>query len=302
MTEEQSSPEGHPDPVAPDERLSALPPPTAESSTQATSIEESGRPPIASAPLSVVLVVRDTDADCEGVVAGWMEQITDLSREYEILLVGDGSSDEVPRLAESLGKQYPHLKLLRNDESRGIGAALRTGLAAARHPLICYTTCDREYDPSNLKHLLQWIDQTDLVGGYRVSSSGGRARTIGELVLRWLARILFAVRLRDPECFFLLARRSIFGRIPIQSDGPFALIEILAKANFLGCIMSEAPVTFRPRDRASSPTTGAFSQALAELCRVFFGPDFGPRDVLTDAQTPSDRLSATQRGAQEDPL
>jgi glycosyltransferase involved in cell wall biosynthesis len=249
-----------------------------------------------------VLVVHDNDADCECVVADWVQQLDNLSREYEILVVDDCGSDDPPPLAELLGKQHPHVSVLRHDTCRGIGAALRTGLAAARQPLICYTTCDREYDPSNLDHLLQWIDQTDLVGGYRVSSSGRRAKTLRERALRWLARILFAVRLRDPECFFLLARRSIFGRIPIQSDGPFALIEILAKANFLGCIMSEAPVTFRPRDRASSPTAGAFRQALAEVCRVFFRPDFGPRDVPADAQTPSDRLTATQRGAQEEPL
>jgi glycosyltransferase involved in cell wall biosynthesis len=297
MTEERSSPEGHPDAVAPGP---ALAPPTAEPST---SIEGSERPPIASAPLSVVLVVHNNHADCEGVVAGWVQQLTNLSRDYEILLVDDGSSDDAPPLAELLGEQYPQLSVLRHDSCRGVGAALRTGLAAARYPLICYTTCDREYEPSNLDHLLQWIDQTDLVGGYRVVSPGRHAKTMRERALRWLARILFAVRLCDPECFFLLARRSIFGRIPIQSDGPFAHIEILAKANFLGCLMSEAPVTFRPRETGNPPTAGSFRQSLAELFRLFFHPDFGPRDVpVADTQVSSERLTATQRGAQEESL
>jgi glycosyltransferase involved in cell wall biosynthesis len=299
MTEEQSLPEGHPDAVAPSP---ALPPPTAECSTQGTSIEGSERPPIASAPLSVVLVVHDNDADCEAVVACWVQQLDNLSREYEILLVDDGSNDEAPPLVESVVKQYAHVSVLRQDARRGIGAALRTGLAAARYPLICYTTCGREYEPSKLDQLLQWIDQTDLVGGYRVSLSGRRAKTMRERALRWLARILFAVRLRDPECLFLLARRSIFGRIPIQSDGPFAHIEILAKANFLGCIMSEVPVSFRPRETVNPPTAGSFRQSLAELCRLFFRPDFGPRDVPADAENPSARLTATQRGAQEKSL
>jgi dolichol-phosphate mannosyltransferase len=300
MTEEQSSPEGDLGAVAPDERVS-VPPPTAEASSQAGSIEGSERPPIASAPLSLLLVVQDNDADCEFAVAGWVQHLDPLSREYEILLVVGGGCNDEPRLAELLGKQYPHVRVLHNDTGRGIGAGLRTGLATARHPLICYTTCDREYDPSNLANLLQWIDQTDLVGGYRVTSSGRHAKTMRERMLRWLARVLFAVRLRDPECFFLLARRSIFGRIPIQSDGPFAHVEILAKANFLGCLMSEAPVTYRPRDPASSPTPGAFRQSLAELCRLFFHPDFGPRDVPpADAPVSLDRLTATQRGAQDE--
>ena len=85
--------------------------------------------------------------------------------------------------------------------------------------------------------------------------------------------------MRDPECLFLLARRSIFARIPIQSNGPFAPIEILAKANFLGCIMSEVAVTYHPRAPASSSPGPRFGAMLSELRAIFFHPSFGPRDL-----------------------
>ena len=54
-----------------------------------------------------------------------------------------------------------------------------------------------------------------------------------------LARILFGLRYHDVACPFRLFRRDILARIPIQSDGPFAHVELLAKANFLGCLMGE---------------------------------------------------------------
>ena len=292
-------PEGRPE-QAPDPVPALL---TAERSSEAAPIEESQRPPIATAPLSFVLVVRDYDRECEAAVAGWIQHLDKLSREYELLLVTDSNGEDAKPRAELLIKQYPRLSVVPCDAYRGVGAALRAGLAAARYPLVCYTLGDEEYDPSNLDHLLQWIDQTDLVGGYRVISSGRRTKPMRERVLRWLARVLFAVRLRDPGCFFLLARRSIFGRIPIQSNGPFAHVEILAKANFLGCLMSETPVTFRPREGGKSPTGASFRQMLAELRRVFFRPDFGPRDVpVADPGISPDHAPASLPGTENPPV
>src|SRR5207244_7261644 len=64
---------------------------------------------------------------------------------------------------------------------------------------------------------------------------------------RALARWLFGVRVQDVECAFRLFRRSIFARIPIQSEGAFVQAEILAKANFLSCWMTEVPVPHQPR-------------------------------------------------------
>ena len=87
----------------------------------------------------------------------------------------------------------------------------------------------------------------------------------------WLARWLFAVRVQDVGSFFTLCRREIFERIPLQSDGPFAQVEILAKANFLGCWMAEAPVSY-------NPPPGPSASYFAEAYHVFSEPDFGPVD------------------------
>src|SRR5206468_4190244 len=98
--------------------------------------------------------------------------------------------------------------------------------------------------------------------------------------------VLFAVRLRDVDCWFLLARKSIFRRIPIQSNGRFAHAEILAKANFLGHLMTEAPVTYHPSNQDPAKATEPSNRlSFAELYRVLSHPDFGP------AVVPDDRVS-----------
>ena len=96
----------------------------------------------------------------------------------------------------------------------------------------------------------------------------GARRRLGGL----LARVLFGVRHHDPACPFRLLRRDILARIPLQSKGPFAHVELLAKANFLGHLMGEEiPIDVRPP--AYRGDAGSY---LADGRRVFNNPDFGP--------------------------
>lgn len=253
-------------------------------------------PPIAAEPISVVLLAHNAEPCVEEVVGAWVGFLNGLGRDYELLLVDDRSTDRTAELAVPLAERNPRVRLLRHAVRQGEGAALRTGLAAARHPLLAHAPCDLQYRPDELKRLLAEIDRAHVVSGFRAHRAAplalraldglgrGLARWVfavpiekspgwlgwRELFRRLLARVFFGVRLRDVGCAFRLFRRSIFARIPIQSEGPFVHVEVLAKANFLTSVMTETPVSHAPTSKA--PT----AWALAEAYRVFSRPDFGP--------------------------
>jgi glycosyltransferase involved in cell wall biosynthesis len=237
-------------------------------------------PCITPAPITAVLAVHDLGACLEEVVSGWVATLESLGCGYEILLVDDGSTDQTPARAEALAAKEGFVRLLRHAQHRGFGAALRTGLEAARHPLLLYCPCTPSYRPADAKELLKLIDEVHVVTGCRAGSSGRYRTSVRERVGRRLARLFFGVRLTDLGCRFLLVRRAVFARIPIQSDGPFAHVEILAKANFLGCLLTEAPVTYRPpapgEARIEDASTG---EVVADAWHVFRRPDFGPAMV-----------------------
>jgi glycosyltransferase involved in cell wall biosynthesis len=254
-------------------------------------------PPIADQPISAVLLAHNDEAQLEAVVAEWITLLDGLKREYELLVVDDGSTDRTAALADALAGRFGQLRVLRHEEHRGQGAALRTALAAATKPLIFYTTADRQYQPADFKRLLAQIDKVHLVSGFRcwqpvpsVLRGLGRVwRLFLRVVLsltpeplpgwlgwrehlyRALCRVVFAIRLQDMNCAYRLCRRDIFSRIPIQSDGDFVHTEILAKANFLGCYMNdEVPIPYRPRE-------GLVRERMRQdWRRVFSHPDFGP--------------------------
>ena len=234
------------------------------------------------------------------VVRAWDVFLSKRGVGYEILLVDDGSRDRTAAVTEELAASVPALKVLRHETRRGAGAALRTGLAATQLPLVAYALCDPAYDPAGLAKLLGEIDHAHFVSGLRAGRPVpwpwrlvGMLWRLGKRVifghpsdrlpgwLGWrrhlgavLVRAFFGVRLRDAACPFKLVRREVLARAPIQSDGDFAHIELLAKINFAICWGNEVPLPIKPP--INPPPRGWLRQVFRDARRVFSRPDFGP--------------------------
>jgi hypothetical protein len=247
--------------------------------------EPSSVPSTAADQLSVVLLPLEGAADAAHIVRDWLAVLDGLERDYELLVAEDCSS-----IIDA------HVRRIRPD-GPGAGAALRAGLAAAHHPLVCCAPCDRCYPPDWLKRFLERIERVQMVAGSRTGSKvPGPLRLLGWLY-RWtlriafgvpqdplpgwlggrqrctqmLFRVLFGLRLHDPACPMWLALREVASRFPLQSEGPFVHVELLAKVNFAGCVLDEAPL---PWPSASIPEL--LRPMLPDLRRLFRRPDFGP--------------------------
>jgi glycosyltransferase involved in cell wall biosynthesis len=247
--------------------------------------EPQERPPIAQAPLSVVLLAQPGEAGLDEVVRDWVAYLDSLGREYEVLVVDAGGADRLLEAAEPPAVPSSGVRALHPSMPTGVGAALRTGLAATRFPLFFYADGTRAYQPRDLALLLDVIDHVDLVSGYRVGPKRRYRETWKEWLFRWLVRVVFGVHLRDMDCSFKLFRKTIFTRIPVQSDGPFAHAEILAKANFLGCLITEVAVSYDP-DRLARAAPADLRQKWSQSWRVFRHPDFGPAALPQETPGP----------------
>jgi glycosyltransferase involved in cell wall biosynthesis len=263
-------------------------------------------PPISTAALSVILLARDAAAHLAATVAAWVAYLNGLDRDYEVLVIDDGSGDGTAERGAELPERHGRVRFLRHEQRRGEGAALRTALAAAQRPLVCYAPCEPGYRPADLQRLLADIDRVHLIPGYRAGRPVPRFwRSLGRLWrglcwllfgqsagplpgwLGWrrhagrlLARAVFGVRNRDVACPFRLLRRSILARIPIQSNGLFVHVEILAKANFLGCLIGdEVPLGDAQRPAPLAEPGARLRDVWADASRVFQHPDFGPVDA-----------------------
>lgn len=231
------------------------------------------REPIRNAPLSVVVTVPSAAGPVEPIIDALSNQLKRQGQDFEVLLCSEGGAEHTPAASE---ERNPVLRI--TPERPGHGAALKAGLAAARHPLVFTFPATGEYDPADLPQFLDRIDRCDLVCGCRRGLDRWRRWRWG-----FWPYLLFGVSVRDATCPVRLYRREIFKRIPIQSPSGFAEVEILAKANFLERIFDEVEIAWKP-----GPLTVDRGTAR-DLRRLFNHPDFGPIDP--DAVAPQ---AATQ--------
>jgi glycosyltransferase involved in cell wall biosynthesis len=169
-----------------------------------------------------------------------LRQMTD---DFEVIVVNDGSSDYTAEVLEELVSRYAELRVIHHGQNRGYGGALRTGFASASKDLIFYTDGDAQYDPRELTRLYAaWSDDVDLVNGYKISRSDPLHRTIIGRIYHWTVKLAFGLGLRDVDCDFRLMRRSIFDKIDLQSDSGVICVELMKKVQDAGFRITEVPV------------------------------------------------------------
>ncbi len=137
-------------------------------------------PPIATQPVSVLLLSRDAGAHAEAGLNAWLDYLDARGPEHELLLVDDGSMDGTVERAEAVAASRPRLRVLRHSSPRGEGAALRTGVSEAKMPLLFVSLLCPKYRPENLGILLdrteappskvKEIDKAHVMGGFRAGA------------------------------------------------------------------------------------------------------------------------------------
>ena len=174
----------------------------------------------------------------------------------EIIVVDDGSSDGTGFAAEAAGAD----QVVVHGVNRGKGAAVRSGMLAARGRTLAFTDADLSYSPDHLVELLEQIeagwdvvvgsrrhdDTTTLVRARRLREVGGRA-------INLLTRVVLLGRYRDTQCG-VKAFRSDLARLIFEHshvDGFAFDVEVFHLVEAYHLSLSEVPVRVQNSTRST---------------------------------------------------
>jgi len=202
-----------------------------------------GTPAGTSAGLSVFFPAYNDSGTIGSMVIRTVKAASELTPDFEIIVVDDGSADGTAEIADELARTYPQVRAVHHPINRDYGAALQTGFRSATKELIFYTDGDAQYDPSELGALwAKMSPETDLVNGYKISRADPLHRIVIGRVYHYIVSILFGLKLRDVDCDFRLMRRSIFDRINLEKTSGIICVEMMKKIQDGGFRIVEVPV------------------------------------------------------------
>jgi glycosyltransferase involved in cell wall biosynthesis len=184
------------------------------------------------------------DADCQ------LRQLTD---DYEVIVVNDGSSDNSAEVLRTLQAELPALRVIDHGVNRGYGGALRSGFATATKELVFYTDGDGQYDVRELPVLLMLMtEDTHFVNGIKMARGDAPYRVHAGNVHKFLMRWSFWLPVIDVDCDFRLVRRSILERIALRSNSGSICVELVKDAQRAGAQFREVSVHHYPRQFGES--------------------------------------------------
>ena len=193
--------------------------------------------------LSVFFPAYNDSGTIASMVIRTVKTAAELTPDFEVIIVDDGSADGTADIADELARTYAQVRAVHHPVNRDYGAALQTGFRSATRDLIFYTDGDAQYDPAELTVLwAAMTPDTDVVNGYKISRADPLHRIIIGRLYHHIVSFLFGLTLRDVDCDFRLMRRSIFERINLEKSSGIICVEMMKKIQDNRFRIVEVPV------------------------------------------------------------
>lgn len=205
--------------------------------------------------VSVVIPFRNEEQGLAEMVRAQVRTLQEARCAFEIILVDDGSSDGSARVAESILRELPSVRLQKHVVNQGIAGGLLTGARAAVFDSVLLIPVDNPLDRETVLTFLRAGQEADVVAGWRSGRPdyGAFRRYLSNIYVR-AANSLLGLSLKDPT-WICLYRRSIFEGFHQRFTRIAGLPELLQHAASRGARFSEIPCAARPRTVGCS--TGA---------------------------------------------
>ena len=229
--------------------------------------------PVSKPEISVVIPVQNEEKN----VAPLAREIASAleGRAYEIVFVDDASTDDTRACLIGLKDELPALRVLSHRKNAGQSRAIRTGVLAARAPVVCTLDGDGQNDPADLPTLYAQLVRPDapeglaLVQGVRQKRKDTAWKRFGSRLANNVRRRILNDDHSDSGCGAKAFLRDAFVMLP-YFDHMHRYMPALMKMD--GYVVEASPVSHRQREYGRSKYTnfGRLAAAMSDLRGVLW--------------------------------
>jgi glycosyltransferase involved in cell wall biosynthesis len=216
--------------------------------------------------VSIVVPALNEEETLQHAVEWTISVLREISDDYEVVIVDDGSTDETGRIADGLAAKFSHIRVMHNRRPSGYGGALDSGFTAASKEVIGLITADEEFHPTDLPRFVEAIRDADIV----TSVCPHRPMPFYRKFLSWGWRTCVAIILRERpviEGTFMI-RKKLFDTLKMESRTGMYVMEMLIKASRRGARIKVIAIGVYPRPDLSKSKVANLRTAIAHFNEI----------------------------------
>jgi glycosyltransferase involved in cell wall biosynthesis len=220
--------------------------------------------------ISILVPIYNEKDNVRPLGAALLEVLDGMQKQFEIILVNDGSTDGSAEELDRLAGSDARIKVIHLKRNYGQTAALMAAIDHAKGDVLIPMDGDLQNDPKDIPRLLACIDEGyDVVSGWRKDRQDNAfSRTLPSKIANWLISTISGVPLHDYGCSLKAYRRDILSNVRLYGE-MHRFVPIYAA--WEGARITELVVTHHPRRFGSSKYgLGRINRVVLDLILVRF--------------------------------
>lgn len=196
--------------------------------------------------LSVVVPIYNEVDNVERLYKSLEEVLSKLDKNYEVLLIDDGSTDGTTDKLAEIHKRNPKYKVIQFRRNYGQTAAMSAGFDYSAGNVIVTIDADLQNDPKDIPKILEKMEEGyDVVSGWRKDRKDPfLTRKVPSKIANWLVSILAGIHLHDYGCTLKAYSKDVVKNVQLYGE---MHRYIPALASWIGINVTEIPVSHHKR-------------------------------------------------------
>lgn len=197
--------------------------------------------------ISIVIPAYNEEENIALVIRDSLKKLPKYFKDFEIIVVDDGSRDKTGEIADKFAKKDKHVVVI-HQLNGGYSKAMLAGMKQASKEFVAYMPADGQFMVDDMRHCFEVMNDNDLILGYRGGRSDYATKRIffsyGYLLLLLL---MFNIKYMDVGWVNIWRTKKV-QRLKLSAvGGIFILTEILVRFNQKKYKITEAPSYYHPR-------------------------------------------------------
>lgn len=153
--------------------------------------------------ISIIVPVFNEEDSLVPLYEQLLAVLRDITSQYEIIFIDDGSTDASPQRLDNLANENEHVRCIRFRRNFGKAAALDAGFRVARGEIVITMDADLQDDPKEIPNFLAALREGyDVVSGWKFVRNDPVNKTLPSKVFNGVVSRLSGIRLNDFNCGF----------------------------------------------------------------------------------------------------